>query len=782
MKSKKGKLKEYELRMLALLSVIVLLLTGNGLRVLYLQTVRQQELAQKAESQQMKDTEISAKRGTIYDADGNVLAQSATAWTIFIDPLAIVIAPEEEDTPEKLKDKEERTERRRQLVVDKLAEVFEYDDEKKEELLEKSKAENHYELVEKQVDNDIKEDIASFVAENNLNCIGMQETTKRYYPYKNLASSVIGFTGSDDQGITGLEYYYNDELTGTNGRVITAKDAISNNISDDYATAVDATDGNSINLTINQTIQYYLEKDLRETFEQYEAKGAYGVVMNCNTGAVLAMSSLPDYDCNNPYEITYDSFVDIFEKKVAQEKEDEIARLKEKGEDYSEIDTSDKANRADAESRTVQNQWRNFTVSDTYVPGSVFKTFMASAALEEKVVSLDTTYTCTGSIQVDEYKMNCHYHPGHGTQTLTQGLENSCNPFFITIGQKLGVHNYFKYFDGFGFTQKTNIDLPGEASPQYYEEKQYGIVELSSASFGQTNSLTPIQVCTGICAIANGGKLVKPYLVSSITDAQGNTVKKTEPTVIRQVISAETSETVRGMMKSVVDNGTGKNGYVAGYSVGGKTGTSTKLGESKEGEGDKYIVSFAAIAPSDNPEIAMLIILDEPNQDLGGGALCAPIAADVIKQSMGMLGIEPKYSEDELSKLSAYTPNVVGKSVSDAKQALNENKLSYEVIGSGDEVVRQCPSSASTIPSGGTVYLYSDDSDKQMTSVPDFTGLTVSEANSLARTSALNIEVEGNDISSGNVVAYKQSDDAGSQVEKGSVIRVSFKNTQSVLD
>ncbi|MBR2134086.1 MAG: PASTA domain-containing protein [Eubacterium sp.] len=769
-------------RLLILAVVICFLLGSNIFRVFYLQTVRGEELAQKAESQQMQDTEISAKRGTIYDCDGTPLAESATAWTIFIDPLAITIAKEEGDSDEQIAAKEKKSEERRTLIVNTLAELFEYDDEQKEKLKEKSLADNHYEVVEKQVENNIKEKISDFVAENDLNCIGMEETTKRYYPYGDLASSVIGFTGADDQGLAGIEAYYNDELTGTNGRVITAKDAISNNISDDYATSVEATDGNSLVLTINQSIQYYLEKDLRETIDRYNAKGAYGVVMNCKTGAVLAMSSLPDFDCNNPYTITNDMFIDIYEKRLREEKENQIAALKEKGEDYSKIDTSDKAISQEAESLAVQNQWRNFNVSDTYVPGSVFKTFIASAALEEKVVSLDTTYTCTGSIQVDEYTMKCHYHPGHGTETFTQGLENSCNPFFITVGQKLGVHNYFKYFDAFGFTQTTGIDLPGEASPQYYKEQQYGIVELSSASFGQTNSLTPIQVCTGLCAIANGGKLVQPYLVSSIVDSEGKTVKKTEPKVVRQVISEETAQTVRGMMKSVVDNGTGKNGYVAGYSVGGKTGTSTKLGESKEGEGDKYIISFAAIAPSYDPEIAMLIIVDEPNEDLGGGAICAPIAADVISQSMPLLGIEPKYSEDEMEKLSAYAPNVTGQKLSSAKEALDESKLNYVVIGDGDTVIRQNPSSASKVPSSGTVYLYTDDSDKQMTTVPDFTGLTLSEATSLAQSSGLNIEVSGNDVSNGNVVAYKQSDDAQSEVEKGTVITVIFKNMQSVLD
>lgn len=727
-------------RILVMAVVIIFLMTTTVARVFYLTIVRGEELSEKAETQQLKDTEITAMRGTIYDSNGNVLAQSASVWNVFIDPLNI-------------KDKQ------RDLIVDEFANLFGYDADEKKEFYDRTNHQNHYELVEKKVENNIKEKLSKFVSKNELGgCIGTEQTTKRYYPYGTLASSVIGFTGADDQGLSGIEAYYDEQLTGTNGRIITAKDAKSNNIANDYETSIAATDGDSIVLTINQTIQYYLEKGLRETMNEYQAKGAYGVVMNCNTGAVLAMSSLPDYDCNEPYKLTYSK-----DKKA-------IKKL------------SDKTAKQEAESAAVQNQWRNFTVSDTYVPGSVFKTFVASAALEENVVNLNTTYNCTGSIQVDKYKMKCHYHPGHGMQTLTQGLENSCNPFFITIGQKLGVHNYFKYFDAFGFTQKTNIDLPGEASPQYYKEDQYGIVELSSASFGQTNSLTPIQVCTGLCAIANGGKLLQPYLVSSIVDANGKTVKKTETKEIRQVISADTSEKVRKMMKSVVDNGTGKNGYVAGYSVGGKTGTSTKLGESKNGEGDKYIVSFGAIAPSDDPEIAMLIIVDEPNQDLGGGALCAPIAAQVTQEAMNVLGIEPKYNDSEMKDLSKQTPNVVGKSLDEAKKTLEENNLNFVVVGDDSTVTRQCPSGADTIPNGGTVYLYTDDSEKQTENVPNFSGLTVNEAKDLASSSNLNIQIAGNSMSSGTVVAYRQSEETQAKVEKGTVVTVTFKNTQSVLD
>ena len=681
--------------------VVLFLLSLDVARIFYLQVLKGDEYAAKAESQQLSDTEIPAMRGTIYDSDGNILAQSATVWTVYLDPLNI-------------KDKQ------RPVLIAELTKLFDLDEEEAKALEEKTRQKNHYVIVREQVENNIKKQLADFIDKQAMaNCIGMEQSTKRYYPYGSLASSVIGFTGADDQGLSGLEQNYNDLLTGTPGRLITAKDAKSNSISDDYSTSIAAQDGDSLILTINQTIQYYLEKGLRETMEQYRSKGAYGVVMDCNTGAVLAMSSMPDYDCNEPYKLTYDK-----NKKS-------IKKIK------------DKTKKSEAESAAVQNQWRNFTVSDTYVPGSVFKTFIASAALEEKVVNLNTSYTCTGSIQVEDYKMNCHYHAGHGTQNLTQGLENSCNPFFITIGQRLGVHNYFKYFQGFGFTDITGIDLPGEASPQYYKEKQYGIVELSSASFGQTNSLTPIQVCTGLCAIANGGTLLKPYVVSEVRDADGKVVQKNSRTAVRQVISEDTSKKVCKMMKAVVDEGTGKNGYVAGYRVGGKTGTSTKLGESAAGEKDKYIVSFAAIAPSDDPQIAMLIIVDEPNEDLGGGALCAPIASQVVEQAM----------TDK-----------------------------YKVVGSGKTVVAQSPSGNDVIPAGGTVWLYTESGKEKKVKVPNFTGCSVSEAKALAQAHNLNIEITGNDLSSGNVKAYRQSEKQGTMAAQGKVVVVSFKNTESVLD
>lgn len=725
-------------RIVILCIVILLVFSVDVVRIFYISVVKGDEYSAKAQSQQLSDSEVPAKRGSIYDSDGNVLAQSATTWDIFLDPKNI-------------------TEGSRDTLVNGLAKILKFDEEQKAELMEQSKKQSRYVVIAKQVENDVKEEITKFRAENKFaDRIGVEQNTKRYYPYGSLASNVLGFAG-DDAGLYGLEYYYEDELKGTNGRVVTVKDANSNNMPTDYETYIDAVDGNSLYLTLNQNIQYTLEKGLKSTMNEYKCKGAYGIVMNCNTGAILAMSSMPDYDCNSPRELTYDKNIEEIEK------------------------ITDENEKAEAKSAAIQNQWYNFNVSGTYEPGSVFKTFMACAALEENVVDLNTTFNCTGSIQVANYRMNCHYHPGHGTQTFTQGLENSCNPFFITVGQKLGVHNYFKYFEAFGFTEKTGIDLPSEAGSQYYKEEQYGIVELSSASFGQSNSLTPMQICTGLCAIANGGTLLKPYIVDHIEDANGNTVKKTKTTAVRQVMSEETSKTVCTMMKSVVDNGTGKNGYVAGYRVGGKTGTSTKLAESGEGK-TKYIVSFAAIAPADDPQVAMIIIIDEPNQDLGGGALAAPIAAQVVESCMEEMNIEPAYDEKESKNLAIDTPNVIGKSVKEAKSILDSKNLKYSVIGDGDAVVRQSPNSASTIPVGGRVVLYTENNKKKTVKVPNFEGLSVSQANALAGEYNLNIEITGNSLSSSNIVAYRQSIDAGKKVEAGTVITVKFKSTTSVLD
>ena len=728
--------------------LVIVLLLGAGLsRLFYFQIVHGKEYSEKAQNQQLSDKEIEARRGTIYDSQGNILAQSATVYNIFIDPSKI--------------DDNNRT-----VLVDLLCSTLDYDDKEREKLVEQTHQDGKYVVVEQKVEYKIRKSLAEFMdAEENSkyklrNCLGFEETTRRYYPYGTLAAPVLGFVGSDNQGLEGIEAYYDDALTGVNGRIITVADAASKSISDDFETTIPAEDGNSLILTINSSIQHTLEKGLNDILEEYSPKGAYGVVMDVQTGAVLAMASLPHYDCNNPRTVIYDKYLADIKKEKNPDK------------------------KAELESTYVQKQWRNFTVADTYVTGSVFKTFMSAAALEEKVVTLDTKFTCVGSIKVQGWSkpIYCHEHAGHGTQSLTQGLGNSCNPFFITIGQKLGIHNYFKYFDGFGFTERTGIDLPGEAAPQFYSEDQYGIVELASASFGQTNNVSPIQMCTALSAIANGGKMLQPYLVAEIQDTDGKTISKTEKTELRQVISQDTSEKVLEMMHYVVESGTGRNARVAGYNVGGKTGTSEKLGEYKDGEKKKYIISFSAIAPTDNPRVAMIIICDEPNQDFGGGVICAPVAASVVEETMKQMGVEPTYSEAEAKELAVRVPSVTGKSVDSAKSTLNSHDLKYKPVGNGKKVVKQSPSADSEIPKGGMVVLYTEDKSEETVKVPDFTGLTIAEANRVAASYNLNIKISGNDSKSANVVAYKQSEGKDNEVGIGSVITVSFRSNQGSLD
>lgn len=726
--------------------LVIALLMGAGIsRLFYFQIIKGKEYSEKAQNQQLSDREIEARRGTIYDSQGNVLAQSATVYNIFIDPSNI-------------------NDKNRTVLVDLLCSTLEYDEEERQELIEKTQKEGKYVIVENKVEYKIRKALAEFMdADENKKyklrtCLGFEETTKRYYPYGTLASPVLGFVGSDNQGLEGLEAYYDEELKGVNGRIITVADADSKSISDEFETTVPAEDGNSLVLSINSSIQHTLETGLQDILEEYDAKGTYGVVMDVQTGAVLAMASLPSYDCNNPRKVIYDKYIEDIKSEP------------------------DKDKKAELESTYVQKQWRNFTVSDTYVTGSVFKTFMSAAALEENVATFDTTYTCTGSIKVAGETIRCHDHSGHGTQNLIEGLGNSCNPFFITIGQRLGVHNYFKYFDGFGFTEKTGIDLPGEAAPQFYKEEEYGIVELSSASFGQTNNVSPIQMCTALSAVANGGKLLKPYVVSEIKDADGNLISKTEPTEQRQVISQDTSEKVLQMMTYVVESGTGRNARVEGYKVGGKTGTSEKLGEYKNGEKKKYIISFSAIAPTDNPRVAMIIICDEPNQDYGGGTICAPIAATVVEESMKQLGVEPSYTEEEAKNRAVKVPALHGKSVDSAKSELASHDIKCKVVGTGDKVVKQSPAAESEVPKSGTVVIYTENASEQTVKVPDFTGLTISEANRIASSYNLNIKISGNDSTSSGVLAYKQSESEGTEVAIGTVITVSFKSNQALLD
>ncbi len=724
-------------------AIAVILVFGFGidiLRLFYFQVVKADEYRIKAEQQQLSDTVISADRGVIYDASMNVLAESAAAWLVYINP-------------SKIKDDAQAT-----LIADGLAKIF--GDVKSETIAKKiSNRKYSYVKIKDKVAYNIKSKVTEFRKENDLyEVIGIDPDTKRYYPFGNFASTVIGMTNSDNNGRAGLELKYNDTLTGTPGRIITARDANSGLMQSNYETKHDAEQGTSLVLTIDKSVQYYLEKGLAQAVKDNDAVSAYGIVMDVNTGGILGMATMPDYNLNEPSVLT-DPAV--------------LAKLEEiTDEDQYDV----------AYNNAVFLSWRNKAISDTYEPGSVFKLFTAAAGVEEGIANLNTTYTCGGSIQVADNLIHCHNHDGHGTQDLTNGLMNSCNPFFITIGQELGTEKFYKYFDAFGFTRKTDIDLPAEAEPvanvTYHAKDKMGISELSSSAFGQTFQVSAIQMITAVSAIANGGKLMEPYVVAKKLDQAGNTVYETTPKVKRQVISESTSETLLSMMEMVVSAGTGKNAYIPGYRVAGKTGTSEKL--TVDGE---YIASFVGCAPADDPQIAVLIIIDEPQGALhGGGAIAAPVAGAVIEQALEYMNVEPVYTDEELAKLNAVTPEVSGLTVSGAKSSLENQNFTARVVGNGEKVISQYPVAGQSIPMNGVVVLYTETGNTETSStVPDLMGLSIGEANQRAVNSGYNIRVSGASLGS-EVVSYRQSVDEGTELSLGSTITVYFKTTSGVQD
>ena len=723
---------------LAMAGLSLAFLYGIG-ALIYAGLINGEENRLKAERNQLSDTQIAAERGTIYDSNMNVLAKSASAWLVYINPSQI-----KDDT-------------QKELVVNGLSQILGVDADSVRTKAEKTKT--GYQKIAGEVETDVKEALEAYIDENSDNklstIIGIDPDTKRYYPYSSFASTIIGFTNSDDQGVGGIEMQYDDDLTGVSGRIITAKNAQQGSMSSDYETTYDAKPGESLVLTIDEVIQYYLEQGLEQALVDTGAKYAYGIVMDTDTGAILGMTSKPDFDLNNPRKISNAALSET------------IAAI------------TDDTQRAQETTNALYAQWRNRTISDTYEPGSVFKTVVVSAALEEGVVDLNTTYTCTGGIQVADNYQRCWKAGGHGHETLTEGLMNSCNPFFITIGQSLGTERFYKYFEAFGLTEKTGIDLPAEAKPvagkTYHALESMGISELSSSSFGQTFQVSPIQMITAVNTIANGGKLMQPYVVDSKLDRDGNVVYKTTPTVKRQVISEKTASTVADMMEQVVSIGTGKNAYVAGYHVAGKTGTSEKIGI--EGA---YIASFAGFAPADNPEISILIAIDEPTGEHGGGAVAAPIAGMLLEKIMTYLNVEPQYEDDELSNISSVAPSLVGKSVGDAK--VSAAKFTVKVVGSGTKVISQTPAAGQQMRTGGVIVVYTEENAaKQTATVPNLCNMSMSQANSAAVNAGFNIRLSGT-TNSGEVLSYKQSVNAGEEAEIGSVITVYFKSNVDVQD
>ena len=733
-------------RILAILMILCIVVTGIVSGVLFkVSVIDSKELSAMATDQQQSSFDIKAKRGTIYDRNNKVLAQSTTVWDVIISPGDI-----EKNEPEN-----------REFICKGISDILGV---KYETLTEACKdTSSRYYVVKKKVDRSTVEKINNFVLKNNLNRYSVYtvENSERSYPNGTLAASVLGFVNENEEGY-GIEAYYNSYLKGTDGRVITTTDAHGNAMPYDYSARYSAKDGNSLVLTIDETLQYYLEKNLEITVSQHKlANRSTGIIMNAKTGAIVAMATSPGFDPNDPSNVYFESDKLTLAKMSADKKtEEEILAKKQE---------------------IWGKQWQNKAVSELYIPGSVFKMFTCASALEEEVVSLDSTFECSGIADVAGTKIRCWNVGGHGVSNLTEAMIRSCNPAFIKIGQLLGVEKFSKYFEAFGFTEKTGIDLPGEADSLYVKESDMGIVELSSSAFGQTTKVTPIQMVTAAAAVVNGGKLVTPYVVDKIIDSDGNVVKSAQTVVRRQVISEETSATMRKILEDVVTANGGGNAYMSGYRIGGKSGTSEKIDDYNSGKTPelRYVATFCAIVPIDDPEYVMLVVCDEPTSGyIYGSAIAAPVVSAVFKEGLEYMGIYPQYTADELAQQDVTVPWVGGYNSIRAGAQLTAAGLKAEYIGStdGTEVTGQVPSAGTVMPSGSTVMLYMGDiplSDYRMSTVPNVIGMTVEAANKALSEAGLNISITGAATGS-EAKAVSQSVNSGLVVYRGSVIEVNF--------
>lgn len=734
------------LRQRTAILILLILVLGFGaavLRLTYLTTVQSSELQESAVDLQLADTTVSAKRGTIYDANGNVLAESASVWQVVMSPVNF------------------KNDKQRQAAAKGLSEIFdlEYND-----VLDDTKQQSHYVVVKRRIESDEREKVLELIdtLKKDYSCSGviqLLDDYKRYYPKNSLASSVIGFTGSDDQGLEGIEYEYDSYLSGTPGRIITAQNARGTDMPFRYEQNVESEDGNNVYLTIDETIQSICEKYMQKGVEDNNVlnKGVC-IAMDVNTGAILAMVTTDGYDLNNPYELS--------------------------AKDKKKIKSTSKKKQAEAESAALSNMWRNKAVADTYMPGSVFKMCVASAALEENLVNEKTSFTCTGSISVEGETIHCSNISGHGTQNFVEVISNSCNPAFIQIGQMLGAGKFRQYYQGFGFSDKTGIDLPGEAEDSFWKEGKMGGVDLAVASFGQNFSITPIQMITACAAVSNGGYVVQPHVVSKITDSKGNVIKTVDKKVKRQVISDDTSKKMNEYLEYNTERQGAAAGYISGYKVAGKTGTTEKRGVTKfeSSFSEDYISSFCGYAPADDPQIAMLVFFDTPDGDAYyGSQVSSPVFINIMSEVLPYLDVKTSYTDEELGYVDASAGDYTGVSVDEAKTAVEADGFTATVKGNGSTVISQIPTVSSGLQKGGSIVLYTDsNSQSETVSVPSLIGLSPDEVNNVASAYGLNVSFSGATTSSGT--SSSQNIEAGTSVSPGTVITVSFADSSSTLN
>lgn len=734
------------LRQRTAILILLILVLGFGaavLRLTYLTTVQSSELQESAVDLQLADTTVSAKRGTIYDANGNVLAESASVWQVVMSPVNF------------------KNDKQRQAAAKGLSEIFdlEYND-----VIDDTKQQSHYVVVKRRIESDEREKVLELIdtLKKDYSCSGviqLLDDYKRYYPKNSLASSVIGFTGSDDQGLEGIEYEYDSYLSGTPGRIITAQNARGTDMPFRYEQNVESEDGNNVYLTIDETIQSICEKYMQKGVEDNNVlnKGVC-IAMDVNTGAILAMVTTDGYDLNNPYELS--------------------------AKDKKKIKSTPKKKQAEAESAALSNMWRNKAVADTYMPGSVFKMCVASAALEENLVNEKTSFTCTGSISVEGETIHCSNISGHGTQNFVEAISNSCNPAFIQIGQMLGAGKFRQYYQGFGFSDKTGIDLPGEAEDSFWKEGKMGGVDLAVASFGQNFTITPIQMITACAAVSNGGYVVQPHVVSKITDSKGNVIKTVDKKIKRQVISDDTSKKMNEYLEYNTERQGATAGYISGYKVAGKTGTTEKRGVTKveSSFSEDYISSFCGYAPADDPQIAMLVFFDTPDGDAYyGSQVSSPVFINIMSEVLPYLDVKTSYTDEELGYVDASAGDYTGVSVDEAKTAVEADGFTATVKGNGSTVISQIPTVSSGLQKGGSIVLYTDsDSQSETVSVPSLIGLSPDEVNNVASAYGLNVSFSGATTSSGT--SSSQNIEAGTSVSPGTVITVSFADSSSTLN
>ena len=727
---------------------------------------------------QTRSTSLTASRGVIYDRNMNILASSSAVETIFIDPNALKLAMEKEE-----KNREQGKEVNPAVSVDfiarSLAEILDVDSEFVRQQATDTKY--YYRVIKRKVPEETAQKVRELINEHKLNgIVNLEVDSQRYYPYGSLGSQFMGFIRSDNVGAEGLEAYYDDALTGTAGAVISTKGNNGSEMLYTYEKYYDATDGNSLILTLDTTVQYYLEKNLEEAIAKYDVQnGAFGIVMDVDTGEVLAMATLGGYDPNNYLEIYNDVLRDELEDLY-----DDAMRFSEDSRAYK--NTLEEYNERVAAARLAQ--WRNRTVSDGYEPGSVFKLVTMAAGLDSGVVKETDHFVCNGvghKFAGRDQEVDCWKKVGHGDVDAKQALAGSCNPSFATIGVRMGGELFYDYIQDFGFLERTNIDLPGEAKGVFFNQKDYenpySTASLISSSFGQTFRITPVQMARAIAAVVNGGYLVQPYMVREIQDAEGNIIEKNEPNILRQVISEETSAIMREMMEYVVSDGTGGQGKVPGYRVGGKTGTSEKIDvfdENGERTEDK-ICSFVGVAPIDDPRYVVLVALDSPSREtglmIGGGAMAAPTASAVMSDILPYLGLDPDVSDEDLNLITLAVPDVAGMTEAEAAAALQSKSFTYRKVGTGAVVMDQIPVPHSMIPGKSEVILYfSQEAPDKKVEVPDFTGWTLVSANQLAAREGLYMLVTGVNQDAYNVTATYQNPEPGTMVELGTTITVEF--------